>query len=103
MDPGQEKIDAANRGAALWGNFVIRVTNYPARVIATDKETGKVAWETNMGDGQPELALTAAPLPVKDKIVIGAAGGASIKRPGCRSTTIRRRTSRSIRACKTRP
>ena len=23
MDPGQEKVDAANRGAALWGNFVI--------------------------------------------------------------------------------
>src|SRR5262252_513852 len=75
MDPGQEKLLATNRGGALWGNFVISVANYPARVIATDKETGKVAWETNMGDGQPELALTAAPLPVKDKIVIGAAGG----------------------------
>ena len=25
MDPGQEKVDAANRGAALWGNFVISV------------------------------------------------------------------------------
>jgi alcohol dehydrogenase (cytochrome c) len=75
MDPGQEKLLAANRGAALWGNFVISVANYPARVIATDKETGKVAWETNMGDGQPDLALTAAPLPVKDKIVVGAAGG----------------------------
>ena len=23
MDPGQEKIAAANRGAALWGNFVV--------------------------------------------------------------------------------
>jgi alcohol dehydrogenase (cytochrome c) len=75
MDPKQEKLLAANRGAALWGNFVISVANYPARVIATDKETGKVAWETNLGDGQPELALTAAPLPVKDKIVIGAGGG----------------------------
>jgi alcohol dehydrogenase (cytochrome c) len=75
MDPGQEKLLAVNRGAALWGNFVISVANYPARVVATDKETGKVAWETNMGDGQPDLALTAAPLPVKDKIVIGAAGG----------------------------
>src|SRR5882724_10472394 len=75
MDPGQEKLLAANRGAALWGNFVISVANYPARVIATNKETGKVAWEINMGDGQPDLALTAAPLPVKDKIVIGAAGG----------------------------
>jgi len=41
MDPGQEKLLAVNRGAALWGNFVISVANYPARVIATDKETAK--------------------------------------------------------------
>src|SRR6516162_6965858 len=45
MDPGQEKIDAANRGAALWGGFVISMANYPPRMIATDKETGKVVWE----------------------------------------------------------
>jgi alcohol dehydrogenase (cytochrome c) len=75
MDPGQEKTPLANRGVALRGNLVISVASYPARVIATDKETGKVAWETNMADGQPDLQLTAAPLPVKDKIVIGAAGG----------------------------
>jgi alcohol dehydrogenase (cytochrome c) len=75
MDPRQEKLQGANRGAALWGNFVISVANQPARVIATDKETGKVAWETNVGDGQPDLALTAAPLSVKEKIVIGASGG----------------------------
>jgi len=75
MDPKQEKVPLANRGVALWGNFVISVANYPARVIATDKETGKVVWETNLGDGQPDVQLTAAPLPVKDKIVIGAAGG----------------------------
>ena len=75
MDPGQEKLPLANRGAALWGNLVVSVANYPARVIATDKETGKVAWETNLSDGQADLQLTAAPLAVKDKIVIGAAGG----------------------------
>jgi alcohol dehydrogenase (cytochrome c) len=75
MDPGQEKLPSANRGVALWGNLVISVANFPARVIATNKETGKVAWETNLSDGQPELALTAAPLAIKDKIVIGAAGG----------------------------
>ena len=44
-------------------------------MIATDKETGKVAWESNLSDGQADLQLTAAPLAVKDKIVIGAAGG----------------------------
>jgi alcohol dehydrogenase (cytochrome c) len=75
MDPGQEKLPLANRGAALWGNLVVTVANYPARVIATDKETGKVAWEANLSDGQADLQLTAAPLAVKDKIVLGAAGG----------------------------
>ncbi len=75
MDPGQEKVPLSNRGAALWGKFVVTVANYPARMIATDKETGKVAWETNLSDGQVDLQLTAAPMAVKDKIVLGAAGG----------------------------
>jgi alcohol dehydrogenase (cytochrome c) len=74
MDPGQEKLPLSNRGAALWGNLVISTANYPARVIATNKDNGKVAWETNMHD-QPDVQLTAAPLAVKDKIIIGAAGG----------------------------
>jgi alcohol dehydrogenase (cytochrome c) len=75
MDPKQEKFPLSNRGAALWGNLVISVASYPARVIATDKETGKVAWETNIDDKQVDLQITAAPLAVKDKIVVGAAGG----------------------------
>jgi alcohol dehydrogenase (cytochrome c) len=75
MDPKQERVPLSNRGAALWGNYVISVANYPARVIATDRDTGKVAWETNLGDQQADLQLTAAPLAVKDKIVVGAAGG----------------------------
>ncbi len=75
MDPGQEKLDAANRGAALWGSFVISMANYPPRMIATNKETGKVVWETNLSDGQPGVIFSAAPLAVKDKIVIGASGG----------------------------
>src|ERR1700750_2140761 len=75
MDPAQEKLPLSNRGAALWGNLVVTTANYPPRVIATNKETGRVAWEANLGDGQPDVQLTAAPLAVKDKIVIGAAGG----------------------------
>jgi alcohol dehydrogenase (cytochrome c) len=75
MDPKQEKAPLANRGAALWGNLVITVANYPARMIATDKESGQIVWETNLADGQVDLQLTAAPLAVKDKIVLGAAGG----------------------------
>jgi alcohol dehydrogenase (cytochrome c) len=75
MDPNQEKLPLANRGAALWGNFVVSVASFPARVIATDKETGKVVWESNVSDGQADIELTAAPLPVKDKIIVGASGG----------------------------
>ncbi len=75
MDPGQEKVPLSNRGAALWGNLVISTANYPPRIIATNKDTGKVAWEANLADGQPDLQITAAPLPVKDKIIVGAAGG----------------------------
>src|SRR6267154_476634 len=75
MDPKQEKLPLANRGAALWGNFVISNASYPPRVIATDKDTGKVAWETNLSEGQVDVQLSAAPLPVNDKIIVGAAGG----------------------------
>src|SRR3977135_1347702 len=45
MDPGQEKVPLSNRGAALWGNLVITVASYPARVIATNKDDGKVRSE----------------------------------------------------------
>jgi alcohol dehydrogenase (cytochrome c) len=73
MDPKQEK-QVANRGVALWGNLVISIANYPARVIATDKDNGKIVWETNVEFGEPEVSLRGAPLAIKDKIVFGAAG-----------------------------
>jgi alcohol dehydrogenase (cytochrome c) len=56
MDPGQEKAALANRGAALWGKFVITVANYPPRMIATDKETGKVAWEPISATANPRFS-----------------------------------------------
>src|ERR1700704_2819289 len=73
MDPGQQKPDR-HRGVALWGNLVISVTSYDGRVIATDKETGQVVWDKNLRD-QPDLELTAAPLALKDSVLIGASGG----------------------------
>jgi alcohol dehydrogenase (cytochrome c) len=73
MDPGQEKQDR-NRGAALWGNLVITAANHPPRIIATNKDTGRVMWETGFPD-TPEVDLTSAPLPIGDKIIFGAAGG----------------------------
>ncbi len=75
MDPKQERA-VANRGAALWGNYVISPASTPARIIATDKNTGKVVWETNVSDAE-RITVTGAPLPIKDKIVFGASGGDS--------------------------
>jgi alcohol dehydrogenase (cytochrome c) len=43
-------------------------------VIATDKDTGKIVWDKNLRDS-PEMFITAAPLALADKIIIGASGG----------------------------
>ena len=73
MNPKLEKQDR-NRGVALWNDLVISTTGYEARVIATDKDSGRVVWETNLLD-QADLELTAAPLALKDSIVVGGSGG----------------------------
>jgi alcohol dehydrogenase (cytochrome c) len=73
MDPGQEKIDR-NRGVALWGNLVISVVGGDARVIATDKDAGKIVWDKKLDD-QRDLTLNAAPLALEDAIIVGASGG----------------------------
>jgi alcohol dehydrogenase (cytochrome c) len=78
MDPKQQGVSERglyNRGVALLGNNVYSIANFPPRLVATDKETGKIVWETNLSDGQADLQITAAPLAVKDKIIVGAAGG----------------------------
>jgi alcohol dehydrogenase (cytochrome c) len=73
MDPKLANQDR-NRGVALWNNLVISVTGYDGRVIATDKETGQVIWDKSLTD-QADLELTAAPLALKDEILIGGSGG----------------------------
>jgi alcohol dehydrogenase (cytochrome c) len=73
MNPKQEKPDR-NRGVALWNNLVISQTGFESRIIATDKDTGTVVWETSLHD-QADIELTAAPLALKDQIIIGASGG----------------------------
>jgi alcohol dehydrogenase (cytochrome c) len=75
MNPKQEKVANANRGVALWGNYVISGASYPPRIIASDKDSGKIVWESNLSTDQAEVSITAAPLAVKDKIIVGASGG----------------------------
>jgi alcohol dehydrogenase (cytochrome c) len=73
MDPKLNNQDR-NRGVALLGNLVISVTGYAGHVIATDKETGQVVWDQNLTD-QEDLELTAAPLALKDEVLVGGSGG----------------------------
>jgi alcohol dehydrogenase (cytochrome c) len=75
MDPGQEKV-SRNRGVALWGNLVISIAGEDGRVIATGRDSGQIVWDKNLRD-QPNLNLTAAPLALKDSIIVGASGGDS--------------------------
>src|SRR6201995_4792955 len=60
MDPKQDR-QMRSRGAALWGNLVITGAggfgNSP-RIIATDKETGTVVWQTTLSD-TPDVPFTA--------------------------------------------
>lgn len=58
-----------------------RFANGPARLIASDKETGEVVWEHNITGDTPRVEMTGAPLLVGDKILVGAAGGDNGTRP----------------------
>jgi alcohol dehydrogenase (cytochrome c) len=74
MDPKQGR-QYPNRGAAFWGNLIISPANDPARIVATDKDTGRSVWETNLTEGQSKLGITAAPLAIKDRVIVGASAG----------------------------
>jgi alcohol dehydrogenase (cytochrome c) len=73
MDPGQEKL-GRHRGVTLWNNLVISTTGKDGRIIATDKETGKIVWDKNLHD-QPDLELDTPPIALKDSLIVGASGG----------------------------
>jgi len=62
-----------NRGVALWGNLVISHT-LDGRLIATNKEDGKIAWERKVADPDKGEVVTGAPLIVKGMAITGVAG-----------------------------
>lgn len=63
-----------NRGVALWGDMVYVMT-LDARLVALNRDTGAVVWEKTFGDWQQGYAATGAPYVVKDRIIVGVAGG----------------------------
>lgn len=66
--------DTDNRGVTLTGNKVIFGT-LDAHLIALDAATGKVLWNTTVAPNSQAYAITSPPLPIRNMVLTGAAGG----------------------------
>jgi alcohol dehydrogenase (cytochrome c) len=63
-----------NRGAAVWGGHLFIVTD-DARLLAMNRFTGDVVWETRMADPRQNYGATSAPLVVGKLVIVGPSGG----------------------------
>jgi alcohol dehydrogenase (cytochrome c) len=63
-----------NRGFAMLGDRLYMGT-LDAHLVALDRESGDLIWDVPVGDLKNANAITAAPLVVKNKVIIGVAGG----------------------------
>ena len=62
-----------NRGVAIAGNTVYMAT-LDAMLVALDKRTGEVLWETEIADSEAGYSETHAPVIYKDMVILGIAG-----------------------------
>ena len=62
-----------NRGLAALDDQLFLGT-VDAHVVALDMRTGRVRWDVEVADYKAAYSITAAPLVVKDKIIVGIAG-----------------------------
>lgn len=63
-----------NRGLAVLGD-TLYLTTFDSHLVALDIHTGKPRWDVVVADYKLGYTMTAAPLAVKDKIIVGIAGG----------------------------
>jgi alcohol dehydrogenase (cytochrome c) len=63
-----------NRGIAVLGDAVYFNT-FDARLVCLDANTGEERWDKPVIDYRLGYSMTGAPLAIKDKIVVGVAGG----------------------------
>ena len=62
-----------NRGVAILDDQVF-VGTVDAHLVALDMRTGRVRWDVEVANYKEAYSVTAAPLVVKDKVIIGIAG-----------------------------
>jgi len=65
---------SVNRGLAILGDTLFLAT-LDAHLIALDAKTGRPIWNTRVANASAGYAMTVAPLVVKDKVIVGVAGG----------------------------
>ena len=63
-----------NRGVAIGGDRVFATTDH-AHLIALNRATGALLWETEMADWRQNYNGTGAPLVVDNLVISGIAGG----------------------------
>lgn len=63
-----------NRGLGILGHTLFMAT-IDAKLIAIDAKTGRPVWSKQIADPSVGYAMTLAPLVIKDKVIIGVAGG----------------------------
>ena len=63
-----------NRGFAALGDKVFLAT-LDAHLVALDSKTGNIIWDVGTAEADQGYSFTLAPLAVKDKIIVGVAGG----------------------------
>ena len=63
-----------NRGVAVAGDRLLMVTDN-AHIIALNRLTGDLLWDTTMADWRQNYNATSAPLVVGDLVISGTAGG----------------------------
>src|SRR5579872_3005701 len=63
-----------NRGVAILGDTLFMAT-VDAHLVAVDARNGHVLWNNKLADAAAGYAMTLAPLVVKDKVIVGVAGG----------------------------
>jgi alcohol dehydrogenase (cytochrome c) len=66
--------DTVNRGVAYADGKII-LNQADAHVVALDAKTGKELWKVQNGDPKKGETMTAAPMIVKDKVIVGISGG----------------------------
>jgi alcohol dehydrogenase (cytochrome c) len=63
-----------NRGLAALGDLLFMGT-VDSHLIALDARTGRLIWDVEVADRRTGYSVTVAPLIVKDKVIVGIAGG----------------------------